>query len=187
MSDLGEGVWRTVRGRRIFIGEGQDLQSAMEESGKFEKTKITNMYMNKKIREVKGYSLQAQHKSKIAELNKPQYSDGTYDVDTLKPVEFKDGYQVSFYQTGVKLNDRQYQNAHNDMSKYSDGKVYAGKFGGEPEISYHVRDRQNALMLMKKYNQHSIAQFTKTGKVRFYYNYDLDEGTNKVLYKKGGH
>ena len=29
------GVWRTVGGRRIFIKDGQDLASAMKESGKF--------------------------------------------------------------------------------------------------------------------------------------------------------
>lgn len=32
------GVWRTVGGRRIFIKEGQDLASAMKESGKFSKS-----------------------------------------------------------------------------------------------------------------------------------------------------
>jgi len=32
--DIG-GVWRTVSGRRIFIKEGQDLATAMKESGKF--------------------------------------------------------------------------------------------------------------------------------------------------------
>lgn len=35
------GVWRTVGGRRIFIKEGQDLASAMKESGKF-KSNIEN-------------------------------------------------------------------------------------------------------------------------------------------------
>ena len=30
-----KGVWRTVRGRRIFIKEGQNLRDAMEKSGKF--------------------------------------------------------------------------------------------------------------------------------------------------------
>lgn len=34
--DIG-GVWRTIGGRRIFINEGQDLASAMKESGKFNK------------------------------------------------------------------------------------------------------------------------------------------------------
>ena len=43
------GVWRTVGGRRIFIKEGQDLASAMKESGKFEnkQSKINNkLYKN---------------------------------------------------------------------------------------------------------------------------------------------
>lgn len=31
------GVWRTVGGHRIFIKDGQDLTSAMKESGKFSK------------------------------------------------------------------------------------------------------------------------------------------------------
>ena len=35
--DIG-GVWRTVGGRRIFIKDGQDLASAMKESGKFKKS-----------------------------------------------------------------------------------------------------------------------------------------------------
>lgn len=34
MSDLG-GVWRTVGGRRIFIKDGEDLATAMKNSGKF--------------------------------------------------------------------------------------------------------------------------------------------------------
>lgn len=34
-NDLG-GVWRTIGGRRVFIKDGQDLVSAMKESGKFE-------------------------------------------------------------------------------------------------------------------------------------------------------
>ena len=43
------GVWRTVGGRRIFIKDGQDLASAMKESGKFEnkQVKINNkLYKN---------------------------------------------------------------------------------------------------------------------------------------------
>lgn len=36
MSDDIKGTWRTVRGRRIFIKNGQSLTDAMRESGKFE-------------------------------------------------------------------------------------------------------------------------------------------------------
>ena len=33
-NDIG-GVWRTVGGRRIFIKDGEDLETAMKKSGKF--------------------------------------------------------------------------------------------------------------------------------------------------------
>ena len=35
-----KGVWRTVRGRRVFIREGEDLASAMARSGKFKREDI---------------------------------------------------------------------------------------------------------------------------------------------------
>lgn len=35
MADDMNGIWRTVGGRRIFIKDGQDLVTAMKESGKF--------------------------------------------------------------------------------------------------------------------------------------------------------
>ena len=38
MANETDGVWRTVGGRRIFIKGGQDLASAMKESGKFKKS-----------------------------------------------------------------------------------------------------------------------------------------------------
>lgn len=50
-NDIGPGVWRTVGGRRIFIKEGQDLETAMFESGKFNsiirKNKHTPIKMSK--------------------------------------------------------------------------------------------------------------------------------------------
>lgn len=51
MTDIG-GIWRTVGGRRIFIKDGQDLSSAMKESGKFkekeEKMDISKQLNNRK-------------------------------------------------------------------------------------------------------------------------------------------
>ena len=41
MNDIG-GIWRTVGGRRIFIKEGQDLATAMRESGKFNSKQINS-------------------------------------------------------------------------------------------------------------------------------------------------
>ena len=37
-SDIG-GVWRTVGGRKIFIKDGEDLETAMKKSGKFKNLK----------------------------------------------------------------------------------------------------------------------------------------------------
>lgn len=44
MEKEAKGVWRTVRGRRIFIEEGQDLFSAMQKSGKFKELGKRSMY-----------------------------------------------------------------------------------------------------------------------------------------------
>lgn len=42
-NDLG-GVWRTIGGRRIFIKDGQELASAMKESGKFKTSNKNQEY-----------------------------------------------------------------------------------------------------------------------------------------------
>ena len=42
-----QGVWRTIRGRRVFIRKGESLGSAMSRSGKFKNLTRT------KLREVK--------------------------------------------------------------------------------------------------------------------------------------
>ena len=38
MNEEKEGVWRTIRGRRIFIEKGVNLKEAMKKSGKFKHT-----------------------------------------------------------------------------------------------------------------------------------------------------
>lgn len=45
-----DGVWRTIGGRRIFIKNGQDLASAMKESGKFSRV-ARNKDLYKKLKE----------------------------------------------------------------------------------------------------------------------------------------
>lgn len=39
MAEEPDGVWRTIRGRRVFIKKGQSLHEAMRESGKFKNLK----------------------------------------------------------------------------------------------------------------------------------------------------
>lgn len=53
---MADGIWRTVGGRRVFIADGQDLQSAMQASGKFEKGgwdyRNMNAYLDKVEKEI---------------------------------------------------------------------------------------------------------------------------------------
>lgn len=44
-----KGVWRTIRGRRVFIKEGQSLSDAMRESGKFKKQNKTYKTLEEQI------------------------------------------------------------------------------------------------------------------------------------------
>ena len=48
MADAG-GVWRTVGGRRIFIKDGEDLETAMKNSGKFDKKGPTTLNNRKNL------------------------------------------------------------------------------------------------------------------------------------------
>ena len=56
-----DGVWRTVGGRRIFIRNGQDLSSAMKESGKF------NNSIKKSMQKVAKQYEQDKKEGKVAE------------------------------------------------------------------------------------------------------------------------
>lgn len=78
------GVWRTVGGRRIFIKEGQDLASAMKESGKFPiKQKSEADELRKKQEELQIKFQEAenfQEKIKIkSQLN--EIEDKIYDIE----------------------------------------------------------------------------------------------------------
>ena len=48
-----EGVWRTVRGRRVFIRSGEELGKAMERSGKFKNLKMSKEEILNQYRRIK--------------------------------------------------------------------------------------------------------------------------------------
>lgn len=100
---------------------------------------------------------QRAHKSAIVKLSEKSYNDGTYNVDTLEPVEFDDGFQVTFCQIGDNYSDEEYADLVNEFYDLStDRTSYAGKFGGEPEISFHFGSMEDDVRLAKKYNQISV-------------------------------
>ena len=100
---------------------------------------------------------QAEHMSKVTALASASYSDGTYDLDSMTPVEYSRGYQVTFSQIGDRYSAAEYADRVNEfLAVSSDGKTLAGKFEGTPEISFHVSNKRVAVRLAKKYNQISI-------------------------------
>ena len=102
-------------------------------------------------------SVQLQHAVAIEKLSSDEYSDGTYNIGTLTQVDYDDGFQVTFCQIGDKYTPQQYERLVNRFrAASSDGIVSAGKFGGEPEISFHVADRATAEALAREFNQISI-------------------------------
>lgn len=134
--------------------------------------------VNKMISSAKGNT----YRTKLKKLSSKSTPDGTYDLDTGESVDFKGkGYNVSFEQSGVKLSDNDYYNKIQETRNITDGKVYGGKFGGDPEMSFYTTNKQTAMKVAKANNQHSIWD-VKNG--RPILNPDYDERTNKVNYKE---
>lgn len=148
------GRWRTVGGRRIFIRDKEGLVSAMKRSGKFTKKQKSDIIdSTKNVGKGKSEDIAKDVKSKVKEISSDKYEDGTYDINTKKAVEFNDGYQATFQQLGDKYTDKEFGELINKYSSMTDGKVYAGKFGGSPEVSFHFKNEKDAIEICEKYNQ----------------------------------
>lgn len=136
---------------------------------------------------------QGEHKNAIKELGSNKYEDGTYDIKTKKTKSFNSGYQVTFCQIGDNYSDADYAKKVNEcLELSSDGRTYAGKFGGTPEISFHCKDRKSAIEYGKKNNQESVldwAELQKANKLGDKYGYDspqyLDQ-LGKAFISTGG-
>ena len=82
------GVWRTIGGRKVFIKEGQDLESAMKESGKFNNKKDNTFDMNE------------EEKKKYEEVGK-KIDDLTKEIDENNKITDKEIRQLKT-QKGLK-------------------------------------------------------------------------------------
>ena len=135
--------WVTIKGRHVFIKDGENPVNAL---------------MNDLIRNGGGKSnYKKQHEEAIEELKKDKYEDGTYNLDTMKQIEYDDGYQVTFCQIGDNYNDAEYEQKVNEFLNATDDKIVsAGKFESTPEISFNVKSKDEAIKLAKKYNQISV-------------------------------
>ena len=98
MNDIG-GVWRTVGGRRIFIKEGQDLVSAMKESGKFSKKQVENKNEDNKKQIIDENTRKFSEKI----MNQNRESAIVFD-DNGKEIIFKNGEQYKVEFRGKELD-----------------------------------------------------------------------------------
>ena len=85
-----KGVWRTIRGRRVFIKDGESLSDAMKNSGKFDNEKNT------------GKSTRAEVKEKIQKHIRDYYEN---DEDLVRDMDAAADprYDVTPWQKGSRL------------------------------------------------------------------------------------
>ena len=87
--------------------------------------------------------------------------DGSYDLRTGKPLNFTDGYGVSFQVNkapGVRRDykDEEYDRYVYECSQRSGSMPFVGNYNGVAEISFNCKSKKEALKMAKDYNQESI-------------------------------
>ena len=194
--EKGKFIWRTVGGRKIKIYEGEDLKTAMRNSGKFSKYVMDNLdkdtdngastkrqklllkYKQERervLQEKKNEDRQkpvyermkSRHDRLIKELENDKYGSGTYDLETLKEISYSEGYQATFSQIGDNYDNDTYYKLCKEFLQFStDGKICAGKFEGTPEISFNIKDKDKAIELAQKYNQISIWDWKNADEIK---------------------
>ena len=115
------GVWRTVGGRRIFIKEGQDLASAMKESGKFKNKTDEQIKKLEKLENKKD-----ELENKINNLNYEELNEifnKTQDPDTreivMNKMQEKDVVRFGKEIYGIEMKDIDYKGSFDDAVKYA--------------------------------------------------------------------
>ena len=96
-------------------------------------------------------------KKALDRASSDRFVEGTYNAETLEPVSYDSGYQVTYFQIG----DSYTENEHNELirrfiSHTDDGIVSLGKFEGAPELSFHFGSKRDAIRFAEEFNQISI-------------------------------
>ena len=99
--NLKDGVWRTIGGRRVFIKNGQSLQSAMKESGKFKSAKKKEV---ETITQEEYDKLPNDYKGTLKELVDTAEFRGENKAELIKKYEAM-GFDVEKDKTILKLEN----------------------------------------------------------------------------------
>ena len=110
----GDGVWRTVGGKRIFIADGEDLKTAMKNSGKFD-----NILKNKdKLNTMEKMDAVKNELTKLKKEGKLSY-DGRTTAKTQTTLDY-DMYHLSFSEYQETENDITKQEHYNKYNSYAE-------------------------------------------------------------------
>lgn len=148
--NIADGAYNSQEGRATVLAR-QLMEKRKREEEEAAKAK-TLVYRKGVIRKIKSFEGQ---------------EEGTYDYNTGNPVNLKDGYMVTFHQNEPDKNghykshygrytEQEYDDMTNKFAKENNAKVYVGVFDGEPEISFRVKDFNQAMDLTVKHNQKSF-------------------------------
>lgn len=162
--------WITVNGKHVPLMDGESKTDAVKRAlSKDVDTKQSQIDKNKAEADKLNNKTATYQtvKDGVKKLSSDKYGEGTYDAKTLQPVEYDNGYQVTYCQIGDKYSDAEHDALIKDfISKSSDGRVSLGKFEGTPEHSFHFKSREQAIAYAKKYNQISIWDWGKCEEIK---------------------
>ena len=115
-SDLG-GVWRTVGGRRIFIKDGEDLATAMKNSGKFKEKETPKLQEYAKKEDELNSKLDGLEYDELNEIfNKTTDPDMRGII--MNKMQEKDVVRFGREIYGIEMNDIDYKGSFDDALKY---------------------------------------------------------------------
>lgn len=131
-NDIG-GVWRTVSGRRIFIKEGQDLTSAMKESGKF---KYKNSDIKKSNLDIKAEKIVTKMSSNDIDPKK-EYDEWQQRIKEQEKNEYE------LYKRAIENPDSIDPMTENSTDWEALDKKYSGKYNNEKQYNEYVKNTLN--------------------------------------------
>jgi len=201
-----DGVWRTVRGRRIFIRKGEDLASAMKRSGKFDNLKREDVTKGRfdlkkdELREKAQKNLnKAQENYKKAENNpndkkrhkyheeyEKEYSKYKKKENKIKEynklIEEYDNPKEATDFKGIKgkhIDKKQVENAKYNETKQDVLEYFGEDFGYEDTTPEKAFVEQIDSMRNPGENIHDTAKRFAEGGSMLVYNQDMAEYLNK--------
>ncbi len=106
-----QGVWRTVGGRRIFIADGEDLETAMRNSGKFN---ISLDKLNEKYKSILLFPIEKRKNRVYSDDNKSKYNITYKATIDKKAVNYDTNIEI--YENSLEELDKQlsYWNSKKD-------------------------------------------------------------------------